>query len=80
MLFDKGGNFVVTATNPKDPQSNPVWLPEIDGIDLSLFFDDADKAYIIYNSIPDSISKHDGHRTMRINLFDYKNFKNNQRK
>ncbi len=75
-LIDKGGNFVITATNPKGPWSNPVWLPEINGIDPSLFFDENDKAYILYNSIPpDNISKHDGHRTIRINAFDYKQLK-----
>jgi alpha-N-arabinofuranosidase len=34
-LVDAGGNFVVTATNPAGPWSDPVWLPEIDGIDPS---------------------------------------------
>jgi xylan 1,4-beta-xylosidase len=75
-LVDRGGNFVVTATNPKGPWSNPVWLPEVDGIDPSLFFDADDKAYILYNSIPpDNISLHDGHRTIRMNSFDAKTLK-----
>ena len=75
-LVDKGGNFVVTAKDPKGPWSNPVWLPQINGIDPSIFFDEDDKAYILYNSIPpDNISKHDGHRTIRMNEFDYKNLK-----
>ena len=39
-----GGNFIVTATNPKGPWSEPVWM-NIPGIDGSMFFDDDGKAY-----------------------------------
>jgi alpha-N-arabinofuranosidase len=75
-LIDKGGNFVITAKNPAGPWSNPTWLKEVDGIDPSLFFDKNDKAYIIYNSIPpDNKSLWDGHRTIRMYEFDYKNLK-----
>lgn len=41
---DGGGNFVVTATDPKGPWSDPIWLHS-PGIDPSLFFDEAGKAY-----------------------------------
>ena len=51
-LVDIGGNFVATAKDPAGPWSNPVWLPQINGIDPSLFFDDDGKAYIVYNSNP----------------------------
>ena len=75
-LIDKGGNFVITAKDPAGPWSNPVWLKEVDGIDPSLFFDEDDKAYIIYNSIPPgNKSLWDGHRTIRMYDFDYKNLK-----
>ncbi|MFN4285490.1 MAG: glycoside hydrolase family 43 protein [Lacibacter sp.] len=75
-LVDKGGNFVITAKDPRGPWSNPVWLPEVDGIDPSLFFDTDGSAYIVYNSIPpDNISLYDGHRTIRMNSFDAKNLK-----
>lgn len=75
-LVDKLGNFVVTTKDPKAGWSNPVALPEIDGIDPSIFFDDNDNAYIVYNSIPpDNISLHNGHRTIRINSFDAKDLK-----
>lgn len=74
-LIDKGGNFVITATNPKGPWSNPVWLKEVNGIDPSLYFDD-NKAYVLFNSIPpNNISMHDGHRTIRMFEFDTKNLK-----
>ncbi len=70
-LVDKGGNFVVTSEKPEGPWSNPVWLPQINGIDPSLFFDDDGKAYIIYNSIPpDDKPLYDGHRTIRMCRFD----------
>jgi alpha-N-arabinofuranosidase len=75
-LVDAGGNFVVTATNPAGPWSNPVWIPEINGIDPSLFFDGEGKAYILYNSIPpDGKPLYDGHRTIRMYEFDIENSK-----
>ena len=36
----KGGNFIVTATNPKGPWSDPYYIKGAQGIDPSLFFDD----------------------------------------
>ncbi len=72
-LVDKGGNFIVTATDPKGPWSDPVFLPAVNGIDPSPYFDDDGKAYIIYNSIPPGDSSlYDGHRTIRIIEFDTK--------
>ena len=41
-----GGNFVVTATNPRGPWSHPYWL-DAPGIDPTIFFDEDDKAYYI---------------------------------
>ena len=74
-LIDNGGNFVVTATNPAGPWSNPVWLPEVSGIDPSLFFD-GDKTYIVYNSDPpNNQPEYSGHRTIRMNEFDRANLK-----
>ncbi len=42
----RGGNFYVTATCPKGPWSEPVFLKEAAGIDPSLFFDDDDCYYV----------------------------------
>lgn len=39
-LVDIGGNFVATSEKPEGPWSNPVWIPQVSGIDPSLFFDD----------------------------------------
>lgn len=41
----KSGNFVVTATDPAGEWSEPRWLPEADGFDPSLFFDDTGRAW-----------------------------------
>jgi xylan 1,4-beta-xylosidase len=49
---DCGGNYLVTATNPAGPWSDPTWLPEVGGIDPSIFFDDDGKAYVINNDAP----------------------------
>ena len=67
---DRVGNFVITAKDPKGPWTNPVSMPEVNGIDPALFFDD-NKAYIVYNSIPpDNKPLHNGHRTIRMREFD----------
>jgi len=74
-LIDKGGNFVVTAKDPAGPWSDPTFLPEVKGIDPSLYFDDT-KTYIIYNSDPpDHKPLYSGHRTIRMYEFDPVNLK-----
>lgn len=73
---DKGGNFIITAKDPAGPWSNPAWVPEIRGIDPSIFFENDDEAYIVYNSDPpDNKTMYGGHRTIRINQFDPKTLK-----
>jgi xylan 1,4-beta-xylosidase len=75
-LVDKGGNFVVTARIPEGPWSNPVWIPQVNGIDPSLFFDENGKSYLVYNSIPPNNKPlYQGHRTIRMYEFDIKNLK-----
>jgi len=44
-----GGNFYMTATDPKGPWSKPVWLTNTTGIDPSIFFDDDGKCYYTGN-------------------------------
>lgn len=69
--IDHDGNFVVTATNPAGPWSNPVKIPQVRGIDPSLFFDEDGKAFIVYNSdAPDNKPLYSGHRTIRMYEFD----------
>ncbi len=69
-LVDGGGNFLVTATNPAGPWSDPIWLP-FDGIDPSLFFDDNGRAWMVNNgNPPDNKPLYQGHRAIWIQEFD----------
>ncbi|HLP01821.1 MAG TPA: glycoside hydrolase family 43 protein [Opitutaceae bacterium] len=69
-LVDGGGNFLVTATNPAGPWSDPQWLP-FDGIDPSLYFDDDGRAWMVNNgNPPDNKPLYDGHRAIWIQEFD----------
>jgi len=68
--IDHRGNFVMTAKSAAGPWSDPVWLPQVQGIDPSLFFDQ-DKAYVVYNGdAPDNKPFYPGHRTIRTYEFD----------
>ncbi|WP_205480316.1 glycoside hydrolase family 43 protein [Sphingomonas arenae] len=67
---DCGGNFVITATDPAGPWSDPVWLPQVGGIDPSLFFDDDSKAWILNNDAPKGPALYEGHRAIWIQRFD----------
>jgi xylan 1,4-beta-xylosidase len=70
-LVGRGGNFLVTAEDPKGPWSNPFWLPDVIGIDPSLFFDDDGKAYLIHNGEPpNDRSLYRGHRAIWLFEFD----------
>ena len=46
---DKKGNFIVTATDPAGPWSDPYWLEDAPGIDPSLLFDDDGRAWYVGN-------------------------------
>jgi len=65
-----GGNFVITATDPAGPWSNPVWLKTVDGIDPSLFFDDDGRAWLVNNRPPEGTPRYEGHRAIWIEQFD----------
>jgi len=69
---DGGGNFIVTATDPAGDWSNPIFLPEIDGIDPSMFFDDDGKVYITHNGPPPGEPLYDGHRAIWMWEYDVK--------
>jgi xylan 1,4-beta-xylosidase len=72
-LIDRGGTFFVTASDPAGPWSDPVWLPAVDGIDPSFFFDDDGKAYIVNNGPPVGTPLYQGHRAIWIQEFDVAN-------
>jgi alpha-N-arabinofuranosidase len=67
---DSGGNFIVTSKDPAGPWSDPTWLPQIDGIDPSLFFDVDGRAYIVNNGPPEGVPQYDGHRAIWIQELD----------
>jgi xylan 1,4-beta-xylosidase len=67
---DGGGNFIVTTTDPAGPWSDPIFLPEIDGIDPSMFFDEDGKVYITHNGPPPGEPLYDGHRAIWMWEFD----------
>ena len=43
------GNFIVTASDPAGPWSNPFWLDDAPGIDPSLLFDDDGRVWYVGN-------------------------------
>lgn len=65
------GNFFVKTQDPFGEWSEPVYLPEVQGIDPSFFFDNDGRAYIVNNDdAPDYKPEYPGHRTVRIVEFD----------
>jgi xylan 1,4-beta-xylosidase len=73
---DCGGNFLITAQDPRGPWSDPVWLPDLaGGIDPSLFFDDDGRAYVVNNGPPPGTPGYEGHRAIWIQAFDPKTLK-----
>ncbi len=65
-----GGNFILTAEDPAGPWSDPVWLPDIGGIDPELFVDDDGKAYILHSDAPVDEPLYEGHRAIWVWEFD----------
>jgi xylan 1,4-beta-xylosidase len=67
---DCGGNFVIRASDPAGPWSDPIWTPQVGGIDPSLFFDDDGRVYILNNDAPAGPPRYDGHRAIWIRQVD----------
>lgn len=68
---DCGGNFLITASDPAGPWSDPVWLPDLEGgIDPGLFFDEDGSAWIVNNGPPEGMPRYGGHRAIWIQRFD----------
>lgn len=63
-LVDTRGNFLVTASNPAGPWSDPIELPEVGGIDPDIFFDDDGRVYITHNDEPEGEPLYQGHRAI----------------
>lgn len=69
---DAGGNFLITATDPSGAWSEPVFLPEIQGIDPDIFFDDDGRVYIAHNGGPEGEPLYSGHRAIWLWEYDPK--------
>ena len=70
-----GGNFIVTATDPEGPWSEPHYLVNADGIDPSLFFDDDGKCYYIGTHPNPEGVKYNGDWYIYISEVDLDNWK-----
>ncbi len=68
------GNFIVTATNPAGPWSEPHWIENAAGIDPDLFFDDNGKVYYSGNMSPTN-QIHPAHRNIWTQEIDLQNWK-----
>lgn len=65
------GNFFVKTKDPFGDWSDPIMLPEVQGIDPAFFFDKNGKGYIVNNDdAPDGKAEYPGHRTVRVVEFD----------
>jgi xylan 1,4-beta-xylosidase len=65
----KSGNFIVTATNPAGPWSEPYWLDNAEGIDPSLFFDDDGRVWYVGNRMATN-SQYEGHTEIWLQEID----------
>lgn len=70
-----GGNFIVTANDPKGPWSEPHYIEGAEGIDPSLFFDDDGKCYYTGTHPNPAGCQYDGDWYIYTQEIDIKNFK-----
>ena len=70
-----GGNYIVTASNPEGPWSEPYYIEGADGIDPSLFFDEDGKCYYIGTHPNPEGCKYDGDWYIWIQELDVKTMK-----
>lgn len=64
------GNFFVKTKDPSKGWSEPIYLPKINGIDPSFFFDKNGQGYIVHNAPVDGKADYEGQRAIRIFKFD----------
>lgn len=70
-----GGNFIITATDPKGPWSEPHYIEGAEGIDPSLFFDDDGKCYYTGTHPNPDGCRYDGDWFIYTQELDIENFK-----
>lgn len=68
------GNFIVKSKDPFKGWSEPIKLPEVKGIDPSIFFDDDGKSYIVCSQAS-PVPKWSGHSVIWMHEFDAVNDK-----
>lgn len=70
-----GGNFIVTATNPAGPWSEPHYLEGADGIDPSLYFEEDGRCFYIGTHPNPEGCRYDGDYFIWIQEVDLNEFK-----
>jgi alpha-N-arabinofuranosidase len=70
----KSGNFIVTATDPAGPWSEPYWLDSVQGYDPSLFFGEDGRVWITGNRLNET-GYYTGHTEIFLQELDIKNMK-----
>ncbi len=64
-------NFVVKCRDPfTGGWSDPILLPEVEGIDPSFFFDDDGKVYLLHNGMPPGRRAWNSHRALWLREYD----------
>ncbi len=74
-MIDNGGNFVITTKDPSKDWSDPIWLPQAEGIDPSLFFDDDKVWYVGNRCVPPDRSQYDGNCEIWLQELDFSDIK-----
>lgn len=64
------GNFYVKSKDPLQGWSEPIYLPQVDGIDPSLFFDKDGRGYLVHNAPVTGKADYEGQRAIRLFEFD----------
>jgi xylan 1,4-beta-xylosidase len=67
----KSGNFIVTASDPAGPWSEPYWLDSAPGFDPSLFFDDDARAWYTGTRLAEQ-GHYEGHTEIWLQELDLK--------
>ena len=68
------GNFYVKTQDPAKGWSEPIYLPQVGGIDPSFCFDKkTGKAWIVNNDAPSTKPNYEGERSIWLHEFDVKN-------
>jgi xylan 1,4-beta-xylosidase len=70
----RSGNFIVTATQPQGPWSEPYWLDEASGFDPSLFFDNDGRCWYVGTRLNEK-GHYTGHTEIYLRELDLENMK-----